>query len=108
MVTTTTRSLLEGTFIPNAEAAIFTAEAKTRIDRINSSAALGADVTLRIVPSGATASARYDSKKKTFLAGDTYQWPELVGHTLEAGSFISAVSTVVNAVNIRISGTTIT
>lgn len=44
------------------------------------------------------------TKTKTLQASETYTFPELVGHVLETGGFISTVAGASNAINIRASG----
>lgn len=43
-------------------------------------------------------------KQKTLQAGETYTFPELVGHILPPGGFISTLASAAAAVNIRASG----
>ena len=43
-------------------------------------------------------------KSKTLLPSETYTFPELVGHVLHAGGFISTLASAVSAINIRSSG----
>lgn len=47
-------------------------------------------------------------KNKTLLASECYTFPELVGHILNAGSFISTIAGTASAVNMRVSGREIT
>jgi hypothetical protein len=43
-------------------------------------------------------------KTKTLLPNETYTFPELVGHVLQAGGFISTLASAASAINIRSSG----
>jgi len=43
-------------------------------------------------------------KTKTLQAGETYTFPELVGHVLAPGGFISTIASAATAINIRASG----
>ena len=43
-------------------------------------------------------------KQKTLLPSETYTFPELVGHVLQAGGFISTLASAASAINIRSSG----
>ena len=43
-------------------------------------------------------------KNKTLLPSETYTFPELVGHVLQAGGFISTLASAASAINIRSSG----
>jgi hypothetical protein len=43
-------------------------------------------------------------KAKTLLPSETYTFPELVGHVLQPGGFISTIAGSASAINIRSSG----
>ena len=43
-------------------------------------------------------------KSKTLLPSETYTFPELVGHVLQPGGFISTIAGTASAINIRSSG----
>jgi hypothetical protein len=43
-------------------------------------------------------------KTKTLLAGETYSFPELVGHVLASNGFISTLASAASSINIRSSG----
>ncbi len=43
-------------------------------------------------------------KNKTLLPSETYTFPELVGHVLSPGGFISTIASAASAINIRSSG----
>ena len=43
-------------------------------------------------------------KTKTLLPSETYTFPELVGHVLQSGGFISTLAGTASAINIRSSG----
>lgn len=43
-------------------------------------------------------------KTKTLLPSETYTFPELVGHVLQPGGFISTLAGTASAINIRSSG----
>jgi hypothetical protein len=105
---TTTVCLDQSAFIANAEAEVFAASVKTIIDKCNSSAILAGVATLRIVQSGGTPGNEHQQAKKTFVADDSYSWPEIVGQTLEPGDSLRAVCTVSNAVTLRVSGRLLT
>ena len=47
-------------------------------------------------------------KTKTLQAGETYMFPELVGHALMPGGFISTIAGTASAINIRASGREVT
>ena len=43
-------------------------------------------------------------KTKTLLPGETYTFPEIVGHILAAGGYISTIASAASTINIRASG----
>lgn len=43
-------------------------------------------------------------KAKTLLPSETYTFPELVGHVLQAGGYISTLASASSSINIRCSG----
>lgn len=43
-------------------------------------------------------------KTKTLLPGETYSFPELVGHVLASNGFISTLASAASSINIRSSG----
>jgi len=47
-------------------------------------------------------------KTKTLQASETYTFPELVGHVLRPGGFISTLAGTASAINIRVSGREVT
>lgn len=48
------------------------------------------------------------NKTKSIAAGETYIFPEVVGHMLNPGDFISTIAGTAAAINIRASGREIT
>lgn len=66
-------------------------------------------VSVNLVPSGvAVSAANLILDTKTLQPNETYTCPELVGHVLEAGDFISLVASVNNVVTVRASGRVVT
>lgn len=58
--------------------------------------------------SGSTSNDNLIVKSKTLQANETYTFPELVGHVLPKGGFISTIAGTASAVNIRASGREVT
>lgn len=104
----TTTALFQAAAAPATETTIYTSTAMTLIDKLSSYGTAAGDLTLKLVPSGGTAASANIMAKKTFAVGESYTWPELVGHTLMPGDFISAIASASPAVNLRISGRRIT
>lgn len=105
----TTSCLYETAGSPAVETTVFTSTGlATLIDKLTSYGVAAGDLTIKLVPSGGSAGSANILAKKTFAVGEAYTWPEIVGHTLLPGDFISIISSVANSVNLRISGRRIT
>jgi hypothetical protein len=82
----------------------------TLIDKFTATNVSGATATLTVslVPNGQVAGATNKQKTVSVLAGQSYQFPEIVGHTLANGDFISTLANAVSTFNIRSSGRQVT
>ena len=98
--------LIETKQAENSETTQFTADTLTVIDRFSAYNGSGstATLTVRLVPSGGTAGASNAMIAKALTAGETYTFPEVVGHYLATGDFISTLSSAATAIVIRASG----
>lgn len=79
----------------------------TIIDKFTATNYSGSPATLSVnlVISGDTAdNDNLIVKTKTLQASETYTFPELVGHVLQSGGFISTIAGTASAINIRASG----
>ncbi len=66
-------------------------------------------ISVYLVPSGGSAGDdNITPKAKALAAGETYTFPEIVGHTLESGDFIATDPSTGGAINIRATGRQIT
>lgn len=77
------------------------------IDKFTATNTSAANATLSIflVPAAGTAGdANAIVKTKTLQALETYTFPEIVGHILAPGSFLSTQASVASAITIRMSG----
>lgn len=92
-----------------AETTQYTAPAGTRtiIDKFtgtNTSGAVAA-LTVKLVPNGGAAAASNTIVSvKTLQPGECYTFPELVGHVLNPGDFLSTLASVAAAITMRASG----
>lgn len=68
-----------------------------------SSGAVNVSVNLAVAGE-ATGNSNLIVKTRTLQAGETYTFPEIVGHILPSGGFISTLASAAAAVNIRASG----
>lgn len=65
-------------------------------------------LTVKLVASGGTASADETIMTKAIATGEAYTFPEVVGHVLETGGFISTIASTTNKIVIRASGREVT
>lgn len=109
-MTTTAKCLVETKYAENADTTQYTAPGGTRtlIDKASAFSTAGGTITLRLVPNGGTAGASNVVATKTLAANESYTFPEIVGHTLNSGDFISSVAGAANTVVLRISGREVT
>jgi hypothetical protein len=96
-----------------AEVTQYTAPIGTRtiIDKFtgtNTSAA-AATLTIKLIPTGGSAGVTNTIvSAKTLAAGEAYTFPEVVGHVLNPGDFISTLAGTAAAITIRASGREVT
>lgn len=106
----TVKVLIPSQLVPAAETTLFTATVRTIIDKFtmtNTDAAVR-NVTVRLVPNGiGVGPANAIVLVKALNPNETYTFPEIAGHYLQVGDFISVLPTGVN-VNCRSSGREIT
>jgi len=105
-MTVTAKCLLEAKYAENAQTTQYTAAAGTRtiIDKFTGYSPAGGTLSVNLVASGASAAALNLKVVKTLAANETYTFPELVGHILNPGDFISTLPGGASTVVIRISG----
>lgn len=109
-MTVTAKCLLESKYAEITQTTQYTAPAGTRtiVDKFTAYSPAGGTLAVNLVASGTTASGSNLKVSKTLAAGEAYTFPELVGHILNAGDFISSLSGGASTVVIRISGREIT
>ena len=100
--------LLEASYAPNAETALYTAVSGTRvkIDKysVYNSTAGVLTYTVKIVPAGGSAASSNVVGVASIQPGETYTLPWAVGHDLNPGDFISALCSTASALVHRITG----
>lgn len=105
-MTTTLKVLINAKLAEAVETTQYTsANCKTAIDKFtatNTSAA-NASITVHMVPAGG-AVATSNAITKTIPPGGTWTFPEIVGHSMEAGDVISTIASVPGAIWTRASG----
>ena len=103
----TAKCLTQGVIASNGQTTYYTATGvRTIIDKLTGYNYTGGAVTLAInlVPSGGSAAAANLVVLKTIGAGETYTFPEIVGHTLNPGDFVSTIAGAATSIVIRLSG----
>jgi hypothetical protein len=90
----------------------YTAPANTRtiIDKFtgDNTSAAAATLTVNLPPSAGAAAAANQIVVKTLAPGETYTFPEVVGHVLNPGDFISTLAGTAAVIAIRASGREVT
>lgn len=111
-MTVTVKVLVPAQTAANTQSTVYTATGVTAIiDKFTATnySANAATISVNLVT--VTGSAGNDNlivKTKTLQASETYTFPELVGHVLAPGGFISTIAGTASAINIRVSGREVT
>lgn len=87
------------------------ANCKAVIDKftVTNNSGSNATISINLVPSGGSAgTSNLLVNAKTVVPGETYTCPEVVGHVLENGGFISTIASSAGALAIDVSGREIT
>jgi predicted phage tail protein len=96
----------------NAQTSQYTAtNARAIIDKftVTNTSAGNVTISVNLVTSGGTAgAANLIIDTRTIAPDETYTCPELVGHVIEAGGFISTLASAGASLTIRCSGREIT
>lgn len=102
-------SLFNPKFAENAQTTQYTSAAvKTIVDKftVNNITGVAATFALNFVPSGGAASTANLLISRTIQPAETYLCPEVVGHILDEGDFISTIAGTASALAIAASGRT--
>ncbi|MCW1958310.1 MAG: hypothetical protein KIH64_007150 [Mycobacterium sp.] len=106
-MSTISKPLFGSKHAENSQTTQYTASGvRTIIDKFTGYNSTGGAVTLAInlVANAGTAGASNLCVLKSIAAGETYTFPEVVGHSLEPGGFISTIAGASSAIVIRASG----
>lgn len=107
-MTVTTKVLIPAKIAESAQTTQYTATNVTAIiDKFTATnySASAATISVNLVTSGdITGNQNLIVKTKTLQPNETYTFPELVGHSLMPGGFISTVAGTATSINIRASG----
>jgi hypothetical protein len=111
-MTVTVKVLVPAQTAANTQSTVYTATGVTAIiDKFTATnySATAATISVNLVTSGGSAgNDNLIVKTKTLQASETYTFPELVGHVLAPGGFISTIAGTASAINIRVSGREVT
>lgn len=111
-MTVTVKPLIAAKTAENTQTTQYTASGVTAIiDKLTATnySASAATISVNLVTSGGSAgNDNLIVKTKTLQASETYTFPEVVGHVLAPGGFISTIAGTASAINIRASGREVT
>lgn len=111
-MTVTSKPIIASKYAANSETTEYSAPPGTRaiIDKFTGYNGTGGAVslTVKVVPNAGTAGASNTMLVKSLAAGETYTFPELVGHALEPGGVISVLASAATSIVIRASGREVT
>ena len=104
----TSKPLKTAAYMAAADTTIYTAGAGTRtiLDKITGHNTDTATIVVafNLVPNGGTVGDNNKIVSKAIAAGDTYTFPEVVGHVLESGGALSGIAGTADKVVVRVSG----
>lgn len=107
-MTTTSKPLITAQYAANAQTTYYTAGAgvRTILDKFTAynGTAGAVSLTVNLVPSGGAVAAANVQVVKSVAGGETYTFPEIVGHVLEPGGLISTLAGAATSLVIRVSG----
>ena len=105
-MTTLIKALIQAKFAEAVETTQYTStNCKTTVDKFTATniAGVNSTLTVHVIPSGG-AAATSNAIVKVISPGATWTFPEIVGHSLEAGDVLSTLAGTANAIWIRASG----
>lgn len=109
-MTTTPKVLIEMKYAETVQTTQYTStNCKTFVDKITATNNTAANATLTVnlvPPAGAVAAA--NAITKVVAPGTTWPFPDIVGHLLESGGFISTIAGTANAIELRSTGRQVT
>ena len=104
----TAKPLAVAAYSASSETTIDTAPAGTRtiLDKytVYNTDTAPITYTVKLVPNGGAAGANHTIVVKTVAPGETYTLPEVIGHVLEIGGFVSELASTASKLVRRLSG----
>ena len=111
-MTVTVKTLVPAKIVENTQTTQYTANGVTAIiDKFTATnyGAVAASISVNLVTvAGSAGNNNLITKTKTLQPSETYTFPELVGHVLNAGDFISTIAGTASSINMRVSGREVT
>jgi len=107
-MTVTAKNLVPAKTVADVQTTQYIANGVTTIiDKFTATnySASSATISVNLVtPTGTANDSNLIVKARALAAGETYIFPELVGHILPSGGFISTIAGTATAINMRVSG----
>jgi len=107
-MTVTISNIIPAKTAENAQTTQYTSDGvQTIIDKFTATnySSTAATISVNLVtPAGTAGNSNLIVKTKTLQPAETYTFPELVGHVLPNGGFISTIASAASSINIRASG----
>ena len=107
-MTVTISNIIPAKTAENAQTTQYTSDGvQTIIDKFTATNYNTAAATISVnlvTPAGTAGNSNLIVKTKTLQPAETYTFPELVGHVLPNGGFISTIASAASSINIRASG----
>lgn len=111
-MTVTVKVLIPAKTAENTQTTQYTAtNVTTIIDKFTATNYSGSAATISVnlvTVSDTAGNQNLITKTKTLQPTETYTFPEIVGHVLATGGFISTIAGTASAINIRASGREVT
>ncbi len=111
-MTVTVKVLIPAKQAENVQTTQYTANnCKAIIDKFTATNTSAGNVSLSVnlvTNAGSPGAGNLISDTRNIAPDETYTFPEIVGHSLEAGGFISTVASAATSLTIRASGREIT
>lgn len=111
-MTVVVKNIIPSKFVENTQTTQYIADGcKTIIDKFTGTNTGVTNITLTVnlvVNAGTAGTGNEISRSRTIAPNETYTFPELVGHVLEPGNFISTLASAASQLVIRASGREVT
>lgn len=107
-MTVSVKNIIPAKSVEASQTTQYTASGVTTIiDKLTATnyGASAATISVNLVsPAGTSGNDNLIVKTKSLQAGECYTFPEIVGHVLPNGGFISTIASAASTINLRASG----